>query len=111
MSFRGAGTAAAVGVAAVISLPIFAACTPPPQNCGSVGFAPNTDWGAFHIQATNTSCSTARGIASGSKYARGSYSGFGWRCVAGRTDYTGLPFTPYRCTSWTGAGVVTFQYS
>jgi hypothetical protein len=100
-----------VAGAAVLALPVLTACGPPPANCGSVGFAPNTDWGAFDIQATNASCSTAGGVAAGSKQAgTRSYAGFGWICIAGRTSTEGLPTTPYRCAGPYG-GVVTFGYS
>lgn len=106
---------ASLGVAALIAAPaLVAGCTPPPPpplNCGFVGFAPNSDWGAFDIRATRTTCATARGVASGSKFhAPRNYSGYGWTCIAGRPDTSGLWSVPYRCTGPYG-GVVTFIYS
>lgn len=110
MTMRKAGAGVVRGGVALLAVPLTAACTPT-QKCGQLGFEYGTEWGAHEIQATNTSCPTARGVASGSKNMKGrNYAGFGWSCVAGAWTTTGYPTKHYRCSGPAG-GLVTFDFS
>ena len=62
-------------------------CTPPKPyaNCGAVDQAPNSDVGAFLIQAHGTSCTTARTLADQVyRHARSQPYTYGsWHCTGG----------------------------
>jgi hypothetical protein len=62
-------------------------------QCGTVAFAPQSDDGAFQIDAHSTTCSMARSVASGSRPnwfrdRNASYSTDGFSC-AGRAEALG----------------------
>ena len=83
------------------------------RECGRIGFAPNTDYGAFDIRARRVSCRRARGLARASRetsvvdgpfrYRSGSF-----RCRGVAQDQ-GLPTVDWTCRR--GRAVVTFTRS
>jgi len=102
------GAMLTAGLAAPLAL---AACTPVPKpvSCGYVGFAPNTDWGAFNIYATNASCVEARRLAGITIFAadRG-FTYLGYTCPTPTKITYGLAGSHYRCTA-SGGRVVTWD--
>ena len=64
-----------------------AGCTPPKPyaNCGAVDQAPNSDVGAFQIQAHGTTCATARVLADQVyRHANSQPYTYGtWHCTGG----------------------------
>lgn len=103
---------AALTIAALVP-PAAGAAT---RSCGSVGFTPNSDDGAFGIRAQGVSCRTARSVARASRPYGPSgepgdvyrYRHRRFRCV-GRQRDTGLASVRFRCTR--GSAVVTFSRS
>jgi len=78
------------------------------RGCGDVAFTPQSDNGAFAIQATGVDCATARQVAAGAEDRRGgAYSAAGFSCRSTGTTGGPLPATRYRCEG--GGGVVTFE--
>ena len=79
-------------------------------NCGDVGFAPQTDDGAFNIVASGVSCQRARRVAAMTRSRRYadplSYEADGFSCTGKRVPNDGLPGVDWRCTR--NGGTITF---
>lgn len=108
--FLGVAIAAAVGIAAATAA---SAAAGPAPHCGSVSFAPQSDNGAFQIQARQASCTTARSVAGASspnRFRSGDpqYSAAGFSC-SGRSEQlsgAGKHVVRFRCLS--GQSAVSF---
>lgn len=99
-SYLPAIAALAAAVLAISATPAFAAKY---RHCGSVGFAANSDAGAFDIRARNTRCSTARSVARSSeqKDVGGGdyrYTARGFACRGKYSDAT-LPVVKWTCVA------------
>lgn len=66
------------------------------HSCGDVAFEPQTDAGAFGIEATRVACPIARRVARASEGAGQSYSAQGFSC-SGQPGGGELPSTEYTC--------------
>jgi len=87
-----------------------------PQNCNSVAFAPNSDFGAFEITAWDTSCATAEDVAGASRSvsirpgsARYRMRTRDFVCRGYSFDGEGLPTITWNCSRNTA--VVSFTRS
>lgn len=79
-------------------------------DCGDVGFTPQSDNGAFAIQARGVDCATAREVAAGAEDRRGgAYQARGFSCASTGSTGGPLPAIRYRCEG--GGGVITFEAS
>jgi hypothetical protein len=84
------------------------------RRCGRVGFAPQSDSGAFGIAAKRASCGKARAVARGSRShgptpgASHRYRAEGFRCRGFLRDET-LPSVLYTCRR--GARTIAFSRS
>ena len=81
------------------------------RRCGSIGFTPNSDDGAFAIRATGTTCRTARAVARASREhgvedPPDRYTARGFTC-RGRYVERELTVVLYRCTR--GRATVRFD--
>ncbi|MDQ3741064.1 MAG: hypothetical protein M3389_08995 [Actinomycetota bacterium] len=107
---RRAALALAVFLLALVPAPGAVAAE---RSCGSIGFQPNTDFGAFGIRARDVGCRTARRVARASREHGPTgepgtvrrYRARRFRCV-GRERATNLPSIRFRCTR--GEALVTF---
>lgn len=86
-----------------------------PRECGNVGFAPNTDYGAFGITAFDTRCRSAKRVARASRRIKlkpGSPANYRFRtrgfvCNGYSFDSDNLPSIHWTCSRKTA--VVTFD--
>ncbi len=78
--------------------------------CGDVAFAPQTDDGAFGIEATGVDCAVARTVARTTRDRRVTdpltFTVAGFRCIGTRTPAAALPGVEWRCRR--GESLVTF---
>jgi hypothetical protein len=95
--------ASLVVVAVAAPAPAVAGATIP-ARCGLVSFAHQTSDGAFQIAAAETSCSTARAVASDSRPSRllsgdPRYSALGFSCAGRRRQLGGhgMQVVVFRC--------------
>lgn len=70
-----------------------------PQDCGQVVFTPNSDNGAFAVQATGVSCETARAVAAAAENRSGSYAAEGFDCKGIADETAALASTAWTCTN------------
>lgn len=88
-----------------------------PAECGSVGFAENSDYGAFQITTWDVSCSVARAVATASRdvtLKAGSPANYrfrarDFRCTGYSFEGEGLPTISFTC--YRNTAVVTFNRS
>lgn len=78
------------------------------RSCGDVGYAPQTDNGAFGIEATGVSCERARRVAVLSRGFPPEFTAHGFTCRTSGPQGQ-LPSYPYTCTS--ASGRITFKAS
>jgi hypothetical protein len=69
---------------------------PSGMPCPTVGFAPDSDHGAFNLRARNVTCASATRVARGAIDGDRRYTRAGLRC-RGTFDDHALPQTVYRC--------------
>lgn len=81
---------------------------PPAQSCGDVGYAPNTDAGAFRIRASGVGCATARELARDAEGRSLPFNLRGFTCRGRHVD-AALPYTRITCAR--GDSEVTFRRS
>lgn len=106
---------ASVLVSAALGLCILAGLTPAGahevntgRKCGSIAFAPNTDFSANNIRASGTTCKVGRAVARRAKTAGKRYVALGYDCRGkGHEPRYGLAHTDFRCTK--GHRLVTFN--
>ena len=100
---------------AAVACAVLAACggdekPAEPTACGMIGFTPQTDDGAFDIQATGVGCATAKQVARATRDRRVSdplsFSAEGFACTGERTPSDALPGVAWRCER--DGAVVTF---
>src|ERR1700712_1757444 len=99
------GIGGSVALTASFALPTVGGA-PAPVNCVLVSFAPNTDWLATRIMATNTACSTARGLATAAKKGPASFSLYAFACTGRTAPQQGLPHLNYTCDGPGGRRVI-----
>jgi hypothetical protein len=80
-----------------------------PRDCGRIVFEPNTDSGAFEIEAAGTDCATARAVVRAARDRPDdlSYVANSFRCTGERRDGAGLSSVGWVCIG-ADRSVVTF---
>lgn len=80
------------------------------ESCGQVAYQPQSDNGAFDIDARGVSCETARAVATAAEGESDSFDAEGFQCT-GEPDRTSeLPSTRWSCTGG-GDAEITFVTS
>lgn len=71
----------------------------PTRSCGDVGYTPQSDHGAFDIEARGVSCAVARGVARDAEGEPRTFTTRGFRCAGERRTDRELPTTAFTCRS------------
>lgn len=83
-----------------VSNPPYPAEDPRTRQCGDVGFEPQTDYGAFDIEATGVGCAVARDVAAFAEGEIGEPYGTpsGFSCLPERDESGPMTTVVYTCT-------------
>lgn len=79
-------------------------------DCGLVAYAPQSDYGAFEIEARGTTCETAKAVATAAKDQSEPFDAEGFSCEGEPDDSGPLPSTEWTCRGPDGAEI-TFATS